>query len=100
MEVRRLLTALKLVKGDFDYLEIQKELSALQSAASSLAATPSDAAISQQFTMALDTLQENLEQADSNTATASIRTALKEVRLDSLIGANLLSSVNEIFDAK
>jgi hypothetical protein len=100
MEVRRLLTALNVVKEDFELLTIQQQLAALQSAATTLASSPADPSANDNFVIAHNQILATLQKAEANTAAVSIRSALKEVRLDSLIGANLLSKLNQIFEAK
>src|SRR5207244_994121 len=99
MQVGRLLTALKLVAQDFAELEIQEKMSALSDATEELVASPGDPDASNAFTMRADQVRATLPIARSNHAAASIRLALKQAGLSSLIGSELLAQLQAILNA-
>src|SRR5205823_6164727 len=99
MEVRRLLTALVALQKDLTELQIQEELDALADAVEEHAGAPTDNAIAETFAKATEALITALKNAKTNIASSSIRLALRDVELDSLIGENLLARVQTILGA-
>jgi hypothetical protein len=99
MEVRRLLTALRLLHEDLSELQIPEKLTALHAAAQGVLSSPSDAAVNETFFKAGSALRETLPTALVNTAPGSIRLALREAELESLTGAKLLAELVSILEA-
>lgn len=92
--------ALTMLQGDIADLSLTEKLSALSSTAANLSSSPADGATNDAFIKAAEELQDALRSAETNTASSSIRLALREIDLESLVGSNLLARVQRILDAK
>src|SRR4051812_10653621 len=99
MEIRRMRAALDLIERDSAKLKIKKKLENLHTTAQNLIASPTDAATNDAFLKAAEDAKTALAEAEANTAPSSIRLALKEINLHTLVGENILAELNEILGA-